>query len=148
MSFHQPLILEDGEVRQLIKSIVEKIVDGSNLVWLINDDTTDTDIGTPMYVDSSNNLKKAKADSISTAKVYCLATEAVFAGQLGIFQTVGLLQTTLGLPGGTILFLSATTAGELTDTPPTTAGHFIVRIGTTGVSDRLSINIQPPLKRA
>lgn len=148
MAFFQPLVLEGGEPRQLEASVTEKIVDGINLIWLFNNDVATTDIGDAMYVTTTGDLKKARADSIVTAKVIFLAAQVISPGGFGLFQAGGLLQTGLGISAGSILFLSPTVAGLLTTTPPTGVGQFIVRIGIMGNVDRLSVNIQPPIKRS
>ena len=43
-------------------------------------------------------------------------------------------------------FLSATTAGAITATPPSSAGQAVVRIGEAATATKLSIQIEPPVK--
>lgn len=150
MGLFLPLVIESGEVRQLVFSSSEQIIDGSNVQRLINAEATTINVAEVMYVDSvSGDLKRAKADSITTAKAAFLCVDGfITAGNFGAFIAVGVLQTALSLSVNTTYFLSASTAGAITSTPPTTAGHFVVRIGIGMSNDRLLIGIQPPIKRA
>ena len=49
-----------------------------------------------------------------------------------------------GLDAGDLFFLSATTAGAITATPPSSAGQAVVRIGEAATATKLSIQIEPP----
>ena len=51
-----------------------------------------------------------------------------------------------GLDAGDLFFLSATTAGAITATPPSAAGQAVVRIGEAATATKLSIQIEPPVK--
>ena len=51
-----------------------------------------------------------------------------------------------GLDAGDLFFLSATTAGAITATPPSAAGQAVVRIGEAATATKLSIQIEPPIK--
>lgn len=148
MAIFQPLILDVGEVRQLAKNNTERIVDGNVIIYLQNDEATLVSTSEVMYINSSTGkLKRAKADSIITAKAAFLAVEEIASGAFGPFQMGGVIHTSLGFAPDNECFLSATTAGAITTTPPATPGHFITRIGLYMIADRLVINIQPPIKR-
>ena len=45
-----------------------------------------------------------------------------------------------------LFFLSATTSGAITATPPSSAGQAVVRIGEAATATKLSIQIEPPIK--
>ena len=51
-----------------------------------------------------------------------------------------------GLDAGDLFFLSATTSGAITATPPSSAGQAVVRIGEAATATKLSIQIEPPIK--
>ena len=51
-----------------------------------------------------------------------------------------------GLDAGDLFFLSPTTAGAITATPPSSAGQAVVRIGEAATATKLSIQIEPPVK--
>ena len=51
-----------------------------------------------------------------------------------------------GLDAGELFFLSATTSGAITATPPSSAGQAVVRIGEAATATKLSIQIEPPIK--
>ena len=51
-----------------------------------------------------------------------------------------------GLDAGDLFFLSPTTAGAITATPPSAAGQAVVRIGEAATATKLSIQIEPHIK--
>ena len=51
-----------------------------------------------------------------------------------------------GLDAGDLFFLSATTAGAITKTPPSSAGQAVVRVGEAATNTKLSIQIDTPVK--
>ena len=80
-------------------------------------------VGNAIYCSGTNTYAKAKADSESTADVVGIVS-AVAGNDDFTFCTGGKMTT--GVPAvaaGTVLFLSDATAGALTATEPTTAGH-------------------------
>ena len=56
------------------------------------------------------------------------------------------LKDIAGFDPGHFFFLSATTAGAITATPPSSAGQAVVRIGEAATATKLSIQIEPPVK--
>ena len=56
---------------------------------------------------------------------------------------VGILALS-GLDAGEPMFL-ATSDGAITKTPPTTNGHFVVRVGEAATTANLAIQIEPPI---
>ena len=51
-----------------------------------------------------------------------------------------------GLDAGDLFFLSATTSGGITKTPPSTAGQAVVRLGEAATATDFAIQIEPPIK--
>lgn len=49
------------------------------------------------------------------------------------------------LDAGDHYFLSASLAGGITTTPPTTAGHYVVRVGEAVSTGEFSIQLEPPI---
>lgn len=88
----------------------------------------------------------AKADASTTAFAVCLAAMSMSlgAGTSAIFQFYGIMSGLSGLSVGPY-FLSATTAGAMTPTPPSTAGQYIVKLGFAISSTKFFINIQRPI---
>lgn len=145
MPTFQPLIYDNGEIRQLVRSITERIADGVIIVNQTNGEGTTINLGEATFVDFiSGDLLRAKADSIVTSKVAFLNAESVASGTVGLFQSSGVISLS-SITKGVIYYLSPTVAGGITSIRPTTAGHFIVPIGIGLASNRLLIAIQPPI---
>ena len=56
------------------------------------------------------------------------------------------LKELLGLDAGDLYFLSPSTAGAITLTPPSSAGQAVVRVGEANTSTKFAIRIEPPIK--
>lgn len=85
--------------------------------------------GDYIYVQPSGEI--AKADATSQAKkAIGFAIEAGASGAQVKIQFDDSNANLSGLTPGTVYYLSATTAGAVTDTAPTDAGHIVQSIGT------------------
>lgn len=75
----------------------------------------------------------ARSDIASTATVIGLATQDIPAGASGFVTVRGIVHDidTDSFTSGTTLYLSATTAGDLTETPPTDVNHLVIVMGQT-----------------
>jgi len=90
-------------------------------------------------------IAKAKADSVSTSIVIGVATADIAIGAVGIITTQGLVRgiNTVGLATTDTLFLSATTAGEWSNTLPDSPS-FAVALGkpiVIGADGAILVNI-------
>ena len=56
------------------------------------------------------------------------------------------LKTMSGLDAGDLYFLSPSTAGAITLTPPSSAGQAVVRVGEASTATQFAIRIEPPIK--
>ncbi len=56
------------------------------------------------------------------------------------------LKTMSGLDAGDLYFLSPSTAGAITLTPPSSAGQAVVRVGEASTATKFAIRIEPPIK--
>ena len=56
------------------------------------------------------------------------------------------LKTLSGLDAGDLYFLSPSTAGAITLTPPSSAGQAVVRVGEASTATQFAIRIEPPIK--
>jgi hypothetical protein len=56
------------------------------------------------------------------------------------------LKTMSGLDAGDLYFLSPSTAGGITLTPPSSAGQAVVRVGEASTTTQFAIRIEPPIK--
>jgi hypothetical protein len=73
------------------------------------------------------NVRKADASNGRLAKGFVLSS--VTSGQNATVYLEGTVTGLTGLTAGAKLFLSATTAGAVTSTAPTTASHYVQQVG-------------------
>ncbi len=86
------------------------------------------------------------ADGTSeAATVVGFANATATANQTTKIIVVG-LKTMTGLDAGDLYFLSPSTAGAITLTPPSLAGQAVVRLGEAATTTSLAIQIEPPIK--
>ena len=114
--------------------------------------------GTPVYVPAAGEIAKAQANAQATMKVFGLVADTSIAdAAAGAVQTDGNLIATTGewdavtgetggLTPNATYFLSAATAGMLTQTAPTVDGNFVVRVGTALSPTELEISFGQPIK--
>lgn len=110
---------------------------------------------------ASENINQGEA-------VYCRASDgkvarAVASGTFDEANVAGFAQTTkltgeevrvliygtlpvTGVDAGSIYYLSAGTPGSITKVAPTTAGHYVTRIGEAINSATLVVQLEPPIK--
>ena len=56
------------------------------------------------------------------------------------------ITTMSGLNTGDLYFLSASSAGSITTTPPTSAGDFLTRVGEAGSTGQFIVKVEPPVQ--
>ena len=56
------------------------------------------------------------------------------------------IKTMSGLDAGDLYFLSSSTAGAISLTPPSSAGQAVVRLGEAATTTSFAIQIEPPIK--
>ena len=106
------------------------------------------DEGDALYMRTSDGKvgKATAADGTSeAATVVGFANATVSTGDTVKVIVVG-LKTMIGLNAGDLYFLSPSTAGAITLTPPSTAGQAVVRLGESASATSLAIQIEPPIK--
>jgi hypothetical protein len=144
MALKKPLVLTNGEIEQLQPGDFIAEVD---LVSLTNNDAAAVAIGEVLYVPSTGGVKKARADAAGTAQAMYIAASAGAAAAAIQCQSHGYLAGALtGATPGTVYYLSPTTPGLLTATPPSTVGQFCVRIGQAVTATDLEIRIERFIK--
>lgn len=156
MGARSPLVLgSDGLPQQLQSTDYLNVpISGINEIQQTNNESGAIVIGMPVYNDGNDTVKKAKADASGTSKVMGLVSDAsITNGVVGAIATEGILKatttqwdavagTTGGLTAGTYYFLSPTTAGNITSTPPTTAGQYNVCLGVAISTTELKLKIK------
>jgi len=106
--------------------------------------------GQALYMRTSDGkVGKASAGngSLENALVVGFANAAAASGETVTVLVTGLktMPNTITLDPGDIYFLSATTAGAITLTAPSTAGQAITRVGESATTSTLSILLEPPI---
>jgi hypothetical protein len=158
MALRKPLVLVQGVVQQLQSGdTLDAPQSGGDVLAQTNDEATPIVIGTPVYNDVADGVKKGKADAATTARVLGLVRDAsITNGVSGAIQVNGVLGftstaqvdasfgTTGGFTVGTRYFLSPTTAGLGTVTPPSTGGQYVVELGVA--VSTIELNLSSPFK--
>ena len=104
--------------------------------------------GDALYMRTSDGKvgKATAADGTSeAATVVGFANDVALTGETVKVIVVG-LKTLSGLDAGDLYFLSSSTAGAITLTPPSTAGQAVVRLGEAATTTDFAIQIEPPIK--
>lgn len=95
-----------------------------------------------VYISGENTALVANCDSQTEARVYGLTKTAVSQGLAGEVVTGGVFKNNSwgwSAPYNKPVFLSETTAGELTENPPTTVGKWICIVGYTKSSNEIIV---------
>jgi len=159
MALKKPIVQYSGQYAQIQAgdTLDIAIVGGGNAVSQTNGEASPIVIGTPVYNDGNDSVKKAKADAAGTKDVIGIILDASIAsGIAGYVQLDGILSattgqwdavagTTGGLTKGTRYYLSAATAGLLTATAPSAVGQYVVEVGIAISTTELVLNVKSPL---
>ena len=96
---------------------------------------------------SDGQVGKAIAnDTLDKAVVAGIAETTVTAGNEVRVIITGQVAVSTSIDPGDLYYLSAASAGSLTKTPPTTAGHYITLVGEAGTSNQLVLKIKRPIQ--
>jgi hypothetical protein len=103
--------------------------------------------GAALYMRTSDGqVGLAQADGTADeALVVGFADAATASGSTVKVIVAGIKGMGFTVDAGDIYYLSAT-AGEITTTPPSTAGHFVTRVGEGATTTELSIQLEPPIQ--
>ena len=95
---------------------------------------------------SDGQLGKAIAnDTQDKARVVGFEETTVSAGNLVRCIVEGITPVS-GLDAGDHYFLSASSAGAITKTPPSSTGHFVTRVGEAATTASLVVKTEPPVE--
>jgi hypothetical protein len=153
MALKKPLVIYSGLPGQIISTDTLDVpgVAAGDVVQQTNDEAGPIVIGTPVYNDANDGVKKAKGDASGTKDVMGLVKDVSITNAVaGAIQTTGILAATTaqwdtvfgtsgGLTKGTRYFLSAATSGLGTSTAPSTVGQFVVLLGIALSTTELSL---------
>lgn len=144
MALRKPIVFSSSGLKQQLQSTdtLDAPQAGGDVLVQTNDEAGAIVIGTPVYNDVADGVKKGKADAATTAQIIGLVRDTTITnGVAGSIQTNGVLSfastaqvdavfgTTGGFTVRTRYFLSAATAGLGTATAPTTVGQYNVQLG-------------------
>ena len=109
------------------------------------EDVTQGDV---LYARASDGLvgKAIANDTLDKAVVAGIAETTVTQGNQVRVIVTGQVAVSTSIDPGDMYFLSATSAGSLTKTPPTTAGHYVTLVGEAGTSYQLVFKIKRPVQ--
>ncbi len=104
--------------------------------------------GDALYMRTSDGQvgKATASDGTSEAATVVGFANATAAANATVKVIVVGLKTISGLDAGDLYFLSPSTAGAITLTPPSSAGQAVVRLGEAATTTTLAIQIEPPIK--
>ena len=97
---------------------------------------------------SDGKVGKAVANgTVDQATVAGFAETTKTAGQtVRVIVSGQVVAGTQTLDAGDLFFLSAASAGSITKTPPTTAGHFLTFVGEAANASELIVRIKRPIQ--
>jgi hypothetical protein len=109
------------------------------------EDVTQGDV---LYARASDGLvgKAIANDTLDKAVVAGIAETTVTQGNQVRVIVTGQVAVSTSLDPGDMYFLSAASAGSLTKTPPTTAGHYVTLVGEAGTSNQIVLKIKRPIQ--
>ena len=109
------------------------------------EDVTQGDV---LYARASDGLvgKAIANDTLDKAVVAGIAETTVTQGNQVRVIVTGQVAVSTSLDPGDMYFLSAASAGSLTKTPPTTAGHYVTLVGEAGTSNQIVLKIKRPIR--
>jgi hypothetical protein len=103
--------------------------------------------GNALYIRASDGkVGKAIANgTLDQATVFGIAETTKTTGELVRAIVVGQAAVSQTLDAGDLFFLSATTAGHLTKTPPSSAGQYVTLVGEAPNNTELTVKIRRPI---
>jgi hypothetical protein len=155
MALRKPLVQVAGQIQQLQAG--DSLDIEAETINQTNDEAGAIVVGTPVYSDAADGVKKAQANASATKDVLGLvAAVSIANGASGAIALDGILVattaqwdvvagTTGGLTFKTRYYLDPATAGKITATPPSTVGQYIVEIGIALSTTELKIDIMPSI---
>jgi hypothetical protein len=158
MALRIPLVINAGQIQQLQSGdTLDAVQSGGDAVVQTNDEAGAIVIGTPVYNDVADGVKKARANAVGTTYVLGLVRPtSITNGTSGAIQISGVLTattgqwdtafgTTGGLTVGADYYLSSAVAGVGTVTAPTAAGTYVVYLGRALSTTELNVTIGRPI---
>jgi len=102
--------------------------------------------GTVVYISAGTTVMAAQASSYTTVRAQAIAVEDVDVGEQGLYQYEGMVAGLEGLTPGSTYFLSSASAGQITTTPPSASGAWVMVVGQAFSETELSIELGQPIE--
>jgi hypothetical protein len=158
VALKKPLVLYAGRPSQIqAGDTLDATVGGAGGISLMNNNAGAIVIGQAVYSSGNDTVDLARANAVGTVDVLGLVSNATVAsGGMATIVSDGVLAATTtqwdaqtGDSGGLIAnqkyWLSAGTAGHLTQTAPTTVGQYVAPVGIGISTTELLINVGEPI---
>lgn len=145
-----PIVCSAGELEQLRSTdvLVDPLLQlpyAIDQVSFSNAEAGNLILGDICYYFGSGQVKKAKADAAATCSgILWVCLETIASAGTGRFKFFGSVNG-LAVSNGAVYYLSPTTAGVMTVTVPTTAGHYIVKLGIATSLTGMIFKIERPI---
>ena len=135
-----------GVLTDIVSTMPNPIV--FNVVGYVVNTFEDVTQGDVLYARASDGLvgKAIANDTLDKAVVAGIAETTVTQGNQVRVIVTGQVAVSTSIDPGDIYFLSAASAGSLTKTPPTTAGHYVTLVGEAGTSNQIVLKIKRPIQ--
>jgi len=159
MATRKTLVMVAGRIERLqAGDTVDADLAEVDLIELTNNNGSPAVIGEAVYIDGADTCDKAQANAAGTMDMVALVKDpSIAAATAGMVQSDGVLSATTGqwdavtgdtggLTTGSVYYLSAATAGRITDTSPTAGGEYSVQVGKALSTTELEISIMDPIK--
>jgi len=159
MSLRKPLVLNNGVWEQLQSGdTLDAATIAKDVVIVTNGAATAITICQAVYISGENQVQLAQANAAGTTKVCGLvATASITSSGTGSIQTDGILNATTaqwdavtgdtgGLTPGATYYLDAASPGNITKSPDSSSGNFIMKVGMAFSSTDLEIDISDPIR--
>ena len=155
MALRKPLVFVNGAPQRLQSGdTLDATFEDQSVGSFVNDNAGSISQGQPVYVKSNGAVDLAQADAATTSRTYGLVFDASIATTAtGKIQgdnvlTVSDWTTPTGsatLTVGSVYYLSAATAGELTTTAPSTTGQYVQKVGFAISTTKMNIDLNDPI---
>ena len=132
------LVNRNGVFNVLDSTGVESALGGGATTVKVSQVAHGFTVGKVFYASGSNTYSLAKADAANTAEVVGIVSKVITVDSFEM-TTAGLVTGLSGLTANEVYYLSASTAGAITATEPTTIGYISKPIGIAASSTSLVV---------
>jgi hypothetical protein len=160
MSTKAPLVMGSNGLPQQLQAgdqLAAGIATYDSRVYTNGEASASLVAGMAVYTSASGSMKRAQANALTTADPAAIVVDAtIAAAATGNFACGGVLTLTTaewdavtgqtgGLTPGARYFVSPTTAGQITSTPPSTVGQVVALVGRATSTTDLEIELGTPI---